>query len=241
MDPETLLLVLTSTVKYNPTLTEKSKSDITALATTTISTFNTNTLQRFDSVFRHSNMLKALDDSDVSILSSTVALKLKRNLTPTLNASTKYTVSFNNAAYHPTANHSQTVVESSGFYLSGNTNVQYIDDDGNGIIRTFYLLGGTTKTITNSSAGTINYPTGQVVLTSFNITGVTNTDGTLSVTIKPDSNDVIPIRNQVIEIDTANSITTAEIDTYAEGTATAGVGYTTNSSTANVGSVYTTS
>tara|TARA_A100001011_G_scaffold109832_1_gene116447 strand:- start:2162 stop:4042 length:1881 start_codon:yes stop_codon:yes gene_type:complete len=241
VDPETLLLVLTSTVKYNPTLTEKSKSDITALATTTISTFNTNTLQRFDSVFRHSNMLKALDDSDVSILSSTVALKLKRNLTPTLNASTKYTVSFNNAAYHPTANHSQTVVESSGFYLSGNTNVQYIDDDGNGIIRTFYLLGGTTKTITNSSAGTINYPTGQVVLTSFNITGVTNTDGTLSVTIKPDSNDVIPIRNQVIEIDTANSITTAEIDTYAEGTATAGVGYTTNSSTANVGSVYTTS
>lgn len=241
VDPETLLLTLTTTVKYNPTLTEKSKTDIAALATTAISTFNTNNLQKFDSVFRHSNLLKSLDDSDGSILSSTVSLKLKRNITPTLNAATKYTVSFNNAAYHPAAGWSQTVVESTGFYLSGNTNVQYIDDDGSGNIRTFYLLGGTTKTITNATAGTVNYSTGQVVLTSFNLTGVTNADGTLSVTIKPDSNDVIPVRNQVIEIDTANSTTLAEIDTYADGTSTAGVGYTTNSSSSGVGSVYTTS
>ena len=70
---------------------------------------------------------------------------------------------------------------------------------------------------------------------------MTNSDGTLSVTVKPDSNDIIPVRNQVIEIDTANSSTTAEIDTYAEGTATAGVGYTTSSSTSSVGSIYTTS
>ncbi len=241
VDPETLLIVLTTTVKYNPTLTEKSKTDIAALTTTTISSFDTNNLQKFDSVFRHSNFLKALDDSDSSILSSTASLKLKRNITPTLAASTKYTISFNNAAYHPAAGWSQTVVESTGFYLSGNTNLQYIDDDGNGNIRTFYMLGGTTKTITNSNAGTINYSTGQVVLTSFNITGVANTDGTLSVTIKPDSNDVIPVRNQVIEIDTINSTVIAEVDTYADGSSSAGVGYSTNSSTAAVGSIYTTS
>ena len=108
------------------------------------------------------------------------------------------------------------------------------------MIRTFYLLGGTTKTITNATAGTINYNTGEVVLTSLNITSVSNADGTLSVTLKPDSNDIIPVRNQVIEIDTVGSSTTAEIDTFAEGTATAGVGYTTSSSTSSVGSAYTT-
>ncbi len=238
VDPVTLLLELTTTVKYNSTLSEKTNSDIRALAETAISTFNTNNLQKFDSVFRHSNLLKALDDADPSILSSTVALKLKRNITPTLNAATKYTISFNNAGYHPSANHSQTVLESSGFYLSGNTNEQFIDDNGSGVIRTFYLLGGTTKTITNATAGTINYDTGEVVLTSFNITSVSNADGTISITLKPDSNDVIPVRNQVVEIDTVNSTTTAEIDTFAEGTATAGVGYTTSSSTSSVGSAY---
>ena len=165
VDPEILQLVLTTTVKYNSTLTTKTASDIKAHAETTISTFNTNNLEKFDSVFRHSNLLLDLDASDVSILSSTVAVKLKRNVSVTLNASTKYTINFNNAAYHPTNNHSQTVVESGGFFLAGNTNVQYIDDDGAGNVRTFYLLGGTTKTVTNAQAGTINYNTGQIVLT----------------------------------------------------------------------------
>ena len=241
VDPITLLLELTTTVKYNSTLSEKTNTDIRALAETAISSFNTNNLQKFDSVFRHSNLLKALDDADPAILSSTVAVKLKRKITPTLNAATKYTISFNNAAYHPTNNHSQTVVESSGFFLSGNTNEQYVDDDGSGVIRTFYLLGGTTKTITNATAGTINYNTGEVVLTSLNVTSVENTDGTIDITLKPDSNDVIPVRNQVVEIDIVGSSTTAEIDTFVEGTSTAGVGYTTSSSTSSVGSAYTAS
>ena len=241
VDPEILQLVLTTTVKYNSTLTTKTASDIKALAETTISTFNTNNLEKFDSVFRHSNLLLDLDASDVSILSSTVAVKLKRNISVTLNASTKYTINFNNAAYHPTNNHSQTVVESGGFFLAGNTNAQYIDDDGAGNIRTFYLLGGTTKTVTNAQAGTINYNTGQIVLTSFNISSVQAASGNLEVTLKPDSNDVVPVRNQVIEIDTVSSVTSAEIDTFATGEATAGVGYASNSSTASVGSAYTTS
>mgnify|MGYP003117852683 FL=1 len=78
-------------------------------------------------------------------------------------------------------------------------------------------------------------------MTSFNITAVENTDGTLDITVKPDSNDVIPVRNQIIEIDIVGSSTTAEVDTYAQGTTSAGVGYTTNASTASVGSVYQTS
>ena len=241
VDPEILYLVLGVTAKYNSTLTEKSKSDIKALVETTISTFNTNNLQKFDSVFRHSNLLQSLDETDTSILSSTATVKLKRIVTPTLNAITKYTIEFNNAGYHPSANWAQTVVESTGFYLSGNTNEQFIDDDGSGNIRTFYLLGGTTKTITNAQAGTINYNTGQVVLTSFNITSTTNANSTIDVTLKPDSNDVIPVRQQVIEIDTVATTVTAEVDDFATGKATAGVGYSTSSSTAPVGSTYTTS
>ena len=241
VDPEILYLVMGITAKYNSTLTEKSKSDIQALVETTVSSFNTNNLQKFDSVFRHSNLVREIDETDSAILSSTATIKLKRIITPTLNAITKYTIAFNNAAYHPTAAHSQTVTESTGFYLSGNTNEQFIDDDGSGNIRTFFLLGGTTKTITNAQAGTINYDTGVVELTSFNITSTTNTDNTIDVTIKPDSNDVIPVRQQVIEIDTVATTVTAEVDDFATGSATAGVGYSTSSSTAPVGSTYTTS
>ena len=241
VDPEILYLVLGVTAKYNSTVTEKAKSDIKALVETTVSTFNTNNLQKFDSVFRHSNLVREIDETDTSILSSTATVKLKRIITPTLNAITKYTVAFNNAVYHPSINWAQTVVESTGFYLSGNTNEQFIDDDGNGNLRTFYLLGGTTKTITNAQAGTINYNTGEVVMTSFNITSASNADGTIDVTVKPDSNDVIPVRQQIIEIDTVATTVVAEVDDFATGKATAGVGYSTSSSTAPVGSTYTTS
>ena len=170
VDPVTTFIRLGVNFKYNKKSTTKTSETLVSNVRTALQNYDTNNLQKFDSVFRHSNLLRALDDSDQSVLSSTVAVKLKRNITPTLNAATKYTIKFNNAAYHPTAAHSQTVVESSGFYLSGNTNLQYIDDDGSGNIRTFYLLGGTTKTITNANAGTVNYNTGEVVLTSFNFT-----------------------------------------------------------------------
>ena len=68
-------------------------------------------------------------------MSSTVTVKLKRNITPTLTLQ-QSTQSILITHFHPD-NYSQTVVESTGFYLLGNTNIQYIDDDGNGVIRTF--------------------------------------------------------------------------------------------------------
>ena len=104
VDAEILYLVLGVTAKYNSTVTEKSKSDIKALVETTVSSFNTNNLQKFDSVFRHSNLLRNIDETDTSILSSTATMKLKRVVSPTLNAITKYTVSFNNTVYHPAIN-----------------------------------------------------------------------------------------------------------------------------------------
>ena len=52
----------------------------------------------------------------------------------------------------------------------------------------------------------------------------------IELTVKPDSNDVTPVRDQIIEIDTANSSITVSPDTFVGGSADAGVGYTTTSS-----------
>jgi hypothetical protein len=72
------------------------------------------------------------------------------------------------------------------------------------------------------------------------VTTTTNGNTTIDITVKPDSNDVIPVRNQVIEIDTVATSVNTEVDEFAAGSATAGVGYTTTSSTSSVGSKYTT-
>ena len=98
-----------------------------------------------------------------------------------------------------------------------------------------------TRTYLNSTAGTIDYANGIVTINALKITSVSNVDGATSsrirITAIPSSNDVVPVRNQVLEIDLVNSTITGQIDT----TSTTGVGYTTTTSgTASTTSVNTT-
>ena len=110
----------------------------------------------------------------------------------------------------------------------------FLNDDGNGNARMYYITDGTTKTYQDNKAGTINYVTGEVVLTSLNITEVSNIDGAAStkvrLIVRPESNDVIAVRNQVLEIDLTNTTISAAVDTIATGSASAGVGVSTASS-----------
>ena len=154
--------------------------------------------------------------------------------TPTVNSSVGYTVNFNNAFFHPHAGHNGAnggVLASTGFRVSGDTvNDQFFDDDGNGNLRIYYLLAG-VRTYTDSTAGTIDYDTGEIKINPVNITSVLNVDGSSSdeirITVTPDSQDIIPVRNQIIEIDLTNSTVTLlhdTITTSSSGTRTTTTG-----------------
>ena len=71
-------------------------------------------------------------------------------------------------------------------------------------------------------------------MTSLNITSISDIDGATATTIKfkviPNSNDIIAVRNQVLEIDLDNSVISAQVDKVASGSASSGVGVTTTSS-----------
>ena len=110
----------------------------------------------------------------------------------------------------------------------------FLNDDGNGVIRMFYYTDGTTITYKDETAGTIDYNTGKIILTALNITSVSNVDGASSskirIVVTPNSTDVLAVRNQILEIDFANSTVASSEDTIAGGGASAGVGATTTSS-----------
>ena len=90
VDPETTNVLLTSTIKYDEKQTTKTSTEIKTLITTAITNYNTNTLQKFDSVLRYSKLLETIDDADTSILSNITTLKLRKSFTPTLSTSTNY-------------------------------------------------------------------------------------------------------------------------------------------------------
>ena len=97
-----------------------------------------------------------------------------------------------------------------------------------------------TRTYFSSAAGTIDYTNGTVSINALKITAISNVDGVSSIAIRltaiPSSNDIVPVRNQILEIDLVNTTITGQVD----NTATTGVGYTTTTSgTASTTSVNT--
>ena len=237
IDPETTFITLVTTFKFDSNLTTKDISTLTTNVSNAIATYNTDTLENFTGMFRFSALSKVIDNSDTSILSNITKVKMYKFITPTLSEGLKYTVSFNNAFFNPHSGHNSAaggIVSSTGFKISGDdTNEHFLDDDGAGNIRVYYL-SGTTRIYTSSTYGTIDYTTGEIILTSSNITSISNVDGAAStrirVTVLPDSNDIVPVRNQVLSIDTANSTVSGSIDEIESGSSQAGTSYTTTSS-----------
>ena len=237
VDPETTDIVLTTTVKFDEKTTTKVSDTIKSNVITTITNYNANTLQSFDTMFRHSKLTGLIDDTDNSILSNITTVQLRKSFTPTIGSSTKYSINFANALYNPHSGHNTSsggILSSTGFKIDGNTtDVFFLDDDGNGNVRR-YKMDGSVRSYANSTQGTINYTTGLVEVNSLNVSNIENIRGAAStvieVTVKPNSNDIVPIRNQVLDIDIANSSVTVEADTLVGGSANAGIGYTTTSS-----------
>ena len=228
VDPVTIKIIPTVNFKYNPSVTTKTSTALATLATTAINSFSDNELEKFEGLFRYSKFQRTIDDADTAILSNITTLKISQFFTPTLASATKYTIAFSNALFDPDAGAKN--VSSTGFTITGNSNGEhFLDDDGAGLIRTYYFVG-TTKTYESASIGTINYSTGEIILSSINIATVSNSDGTITVTVIPNSNDIVPVRNQVLEIDSANLTVTGTADTIASGSSNAGVSYTTTTS-----------
>ena len=234
--PETTSIILTSNVKYNENATTKTGDTIRSNVITSITNYSATNLQKFEGLFRYSQLIQDIDDTDTSILSNITTLKIRKDFTPTIDSAITYQVYFRNALYNPHSGHNTTaggILESSGFKIQGNDNEMFVNDDGQGNVRMYYLVSG-VKTYENNTQGTINYTTGQITLTSLNIASVSNIRGSAStvieLTVKPNSNDVIPVRDQILQIDVANSQVVVETDSFASGTSDGGTTYTTTSS-----------
>ena len=232
VDPETTSILLTVNAKYDKKSTTKTADTLKSEIISAITNYNTNTLQKFDAVFRYSKLTGLIDDVDTSILSNITTVDMRKSFIPTLSSSTRYDVYFRNAIYNPHTGH-EPVLSSTGFTVAGNSNEMFLDDDGLGNVRRYYLSSG-IRTYANNTQGTIDYSTGQITINSLNVSSISNIRGASSsvieLTVTPNSNDVVPVRNQIIEIDVANSNITVEEDTFVGGSAEAGVGYTTTTS-----------
>ena len=251
VDPAITFLILNTVFKYDSSATTETSDSLKTSVINTLQTFNDNNLEQFEGMYRHSKVTGLIDNTDTSITSNITTVRMAKKFTPTLNASTLYTINFDNTFYNPIRHrdaftyseaHAKTlagVISSSGFYISGDaTNEMFFDDDGTGTLRIYYISAG-ERIYQDFSAGTVDYENGTIVTSGVNITTVSPVDGVASTQIRiiaiPDSNDIIPKRNQVLEIDFVNLTVTAEVDTVATGDSAAGTSYNASPSQVPLG------
>jgi hypothetical protein len=226
-------------------LTNLSESALKANVTTAIRNYNVSDLNKFDSVFRHSKLSRIIDNVDPAVLNNTSTIRMKKEVTVDFGTPTKYDVKYYNPIF---TQGSDTIanISSTGFKIAERTEILYLDDDGAGKIRSYYIQPGTnTKIIVNPTLGTVDYVQGIIALTQLTITDTEDGTSYFSVFATPNSDNLVSVRNQIFLIEDSSEgiVVNAIVDKVATGEASAGTDYTivSNSNLSSVGTVVRTS
>jgi len=249
VDSETTFIILNVTSQYNKNATVESPSEIQTKILSTLRAYNNSTLQTFNEPFRHSKILSLIDNTDTAILNSTATVIMSKFFTPDISLERSYNINYGNKIYHPHEGHNGAaggVISSSGFYLTEDTDYTvgditsreyFLDDDGNGTIRIYYL-SDLNKIYNAIPAGSVDYHTGIISLFPMNFLSVSNVSGIISTKVRltavPDSYDIVPVRNQILELDLNNTRVSASVDAITS----TGQGYVTT--TTSTGTTTTT-
>ena len=231
VDPNFTYLELDVSFKYNPNLTDRSSVELTAVVRDTVSDYNFNELNKFDGVFRHSQILKAIDNADPSIQNSNVRPYMFMNITPNKLAAQKdnnfdlqFTAPFFNSGS------STNFIISSTMWKYGGEEVFFgdipIDGSTNRQVIVYKVVSSVNVTVIND-AGLIDVTAGTITLNNF----VPDNDSVnvIRITVVPDSLDLAPKRDQLIAIDPLRVQITPSIDTISVAGSSGTINYTTTS------------
>jgi hypothetical protein len=239
VDPDYMYLKVSSTVKYDSGMTTNSASVLKSTVTTSVTDFGATNLKTFDKSFRYSNLIKAIDEAEVSIKSNQTSIVIKRYLYPLLGSSAAYTLPFSNQIYHPD-NMFWGAVTSSEFSYKDSVNTLWTGcklQDANGALQV-YRPSGEERIVVNNNVGTITYLTGKLELKSFNPIAIgsetTGNTTSMEVFITPASSDILPLREQIILIESGD-VNITMLEDAGTGTYIKGSISTTDGSTLSTG------
>ena len=226
VDPDYMYLKVNSTVKYDSGRTTNSASILKSTVSTAVTDFGETNLKTFDKSFRYSKLIQAIDEAEVSIKSNQTSVTIKRLLYPRLGSSAAYTLPFSNQIYHP-ANNFWGAVTSAEFSYNDSVNTLWTGcrlQDDNGVLQV-YRSSGEERILVDNNVGTITYLSGKVELKSFKPIAIgsetTGNTTPLEVTVTPASADILPLREQIILIESGDVNITmlddAGTGTYVKG------------------------
>ena len=232
VDAEIVKILLTTVFKYNTNDTTLSKGELETIVRNAIVNFDNTNLNNFDSIFRHSNLVKDIDASNTAILSNITNVRLRKRKQVNLSKSEGLVINFGNGFFHPHDGHNKAsggILTTTGFKVDGDiVNTYFFDDDGSGVVRRYSMQSG-VRVFADLAAGTIDYTSGKISIDAIKFTSTVNSDTSIDFTVLPSSDDVVAIRGSLIDISVDDIKVSGEVDTISSGESSAGVGYNSTS------------
>ena len=209
ISPEFMYLNVDTNIYYNTKTTASSEADIRSAVTSAILAYSDNNLSDFRKTFRFSKLGYDIDSSNINILSNDTEVLAIIPINPVLDVTASYTLDFKNSLIidHPlTAGEDivdhKAAIKSSQFTYNGRT--AFIQDNGNGILQILRTTA-TGFVYLNRNIGSVNYTTGQVIITNLNVSAYTGSEikiygRTLAKDITAPKDRIITIREADINI-----------------------------------------
>ena len=239
LDLKYLYIEIDSTIYYN-TNAAPSSDYVKSIVSSNINAYaDSMELNQFGARFKYSKFLKIIDDSHVSITSDITKVIMRRDLRPATNQFADYEICYGNAFHIKDTNGYN--IKSSGFKISGITDIVYLSDIPNangktGSIFFFKLKSPTQPIILRTNVGTVDYEKGEIRLNPVNIISAEKSvDGNavIQISVIPKSNDVIGLQDLYLQLDINNSNITMLSDVISSGSDTSGSTYLVTSSYTN--------
>ena len=208
IDPEYFYINLYVKVKYDFAKSTLSATTIKNLVILEIISYFNNNLQKFDKDFIFSKLSKNIDSIDDNIIGNLMTVKLQKRISPDINLKNNYvgtnSILFKNGIKPGTLESTEFAVSVSG--VSKNASIIDIPDDAipnNTGTGTLQLLNSDTGDILNSTYGTIDYGTGEVVITNLLLTGYNSEilDVRLTAEVQDSYLDIAIGKNQILLLD----------------------------------------
>ena len=221
VDPEYFNVQVDVTAYYNAKVSDKTPAQLETIIRDSIYGYDDSNLKKFDGVFRYSQLVRLIDQSDQAIVNNTTKILVRREFTPRYNLSSEYKLNMINPIFNSTI--PAESVLSTGFYIPNSANIHYIDDDGQGNLRMFYFDANQNKFIVNPKIGEVNYTKGTLIVRNLTITSMA--DAKFEFILKPESYDVVTAYNQIVQIDRQYLKVKVVNDMTAAGSNQAGKNY----------------
>ena len=230
IDPSILYIDIDSFVYFNPNITRREPSEVKNAVLGSLNVLNNSgEFNKFGGKFKYSKLQSIIDTSETAITSNITRLKMRKNVTVDLYARVNYKICYGNRIKQGTS--AKPTVSTSGFKVVGDDfNIYYLNDDGAGLLRLYYVKGTGEFEYVDGLWGTVDYSMGEIVINDLIISMTSVANNQLQISAIPESNDIISLRETYLTVGIDNTTVSVVEDTISSGSNLSGTGVVPESS-----------